>query len=347
MKLKEEEQLIFRTWVTEYFVEERKLKSNEIFERLQEDVPRLVKSIKKVSKKSGAIAYIGRCLLSKFRKEGWLTYKNGVWSVQVTSDRCAYCFKPLDELYLIDYNEHRFCNSDCSEEFEEVEDLEDFKEGYDCYWDKYYFLFDDFSHMYPNIKEYKSLKEENKLSNPLTYIELINFNKDIEEIIYDTYYDEIINDEGADGPFAWEIYRMLNIFKEELEELREVEAHIFKHRDKEKEFYSIIIDHNYLAKEGKKNKVLQKFIKKNSKYLMENCSHTWITSEREKRDQWYDELKKVIDGYFDYKNYYECDNCGAIVEQKYTRRAIDNYHYCEECFDDVKSSGGFNFREEY
>jgi hypothetical protein len=341
MKLKEQDQLLFRKWVTNYFSEDRKLRSKKILEKLQKDVPSLVKNIKKVAKKNGEVSYIGRCLLPKFKKEGWLIYKSGFWRVKVTPERCAYCFKPLNEVYLIDNNENHFCNDDC------LEELGDFQEGFNPYWDEYRMMYSNFRDMYPDIKKYKELK--NTLSNidPLTHIELINFIKDIEQILYDSEYQEIVIDEGGDGSFSWEVYRMFNILKDELEELIEVEGQVLSYRVKEKKFYSIIVDHNYLAGEGKKNKLLQKFIKKNSKYLMENCSHTWITSDREKRGQWYDELNKGIDGYFHYKNYYQCSNCEAVVEDRYTRKAIDDYNYCEECWEEVESSGGFNWREEY
>ncbi|WP_461207877.1 hypothetical protein [Clostridium sp. DL1XJH146] len=344
MKLKEKEKQLFQKWAIQYFANEKKLSSKDIFERLQKDLPSLIKGIKKVSKKSGVVAYIGRCLLPEFRREGWLDYKKGYWSVKIVPGRCAQCFKLIDDVYYIDSDDRHFCCEDCCEEFYEFYDL---GEDYNPYWDEYSMMYIEFIDMYPKIESYKIVNATDIDIDPLEHIKLINFIKDIEEIIYDSEYEEIVDDEGGDGAFAAEVYRMYCILKNGLEELIDIEGKVREKRPEEIELYSIVIDYDYLVNEGKKNKSLQKFIKKNTKFLMENRSNIWITSEFEKRSKWYDEFKKRMDGYISYKNYYQCPNCGAISEYNRTWRAIDDYHYCEKCYEDVKCSGGFNRRDDY
>lgn len=79
---------------------------------------------------------------------------------------------------------------------------EDFDEGYNPYWDEYMRMYSDFSDMYPHIKKYMKLKDKNEEVGPLAHIELINLIKDIEEIIYDYEYEEIVNDKGGDRVYV-------------------------------------------------------------------------------------------------------------------------------------------------
>jgi len=98
MKLCEKNQQLFNDLAITYIANNRSTTSQEIFELLEKNNPKLLKHIIKASKKIGPVAYIGRNLLAKYKKEGWLVYKDKSWKVNLVQERCAQCFKPLDKV---------------------------------------------------------------------------------------------------------------------------------------------------------------------------------------------------------------------------------------------------------
>ncbi len=91
----------------------------------------------------------------------------------------------------------------------------------------------------------------------------------------------------------------------------------------------------------KEEAILKEFKRKNRRYKMQS-GNTWGTTKLEKRSQWYGELKHVMGDALHYKNYYECPICLSLNTLYDTNRAIDNYHYCENCYDQVRLAGGFD-----
>lgn len=122
MKLAKRNRKLFDDWIRNFFKEERRATSKEIWEKLQQDQPRLGKAIKRAGARVGASAYIGRYLLRPITKEGWLHVLNGEWMVQATPERCYHCFSAIDDIYVIDAEENRYCSLDCLEECPEARD---------------------------------------------------------------------------------------------------------------------------------------------------------------------------------------------------------------------------------
>ncbi|MGH4138630.1 hypothetical protein [Clostridium sp.] len=201
--------------------------------------------------------------------------------------------------------------------------------------------------MYPKFSNYTKLDGTNNFISPFSHFNLLNLIQNIEDSINNSEFDEITNDEGADGKVAAEIYRMLAILNDKLIKLRNTEKNIRKHRTKEKQMYALEIEQNHLVKHANDNNVLMKFIKENRRCLMKNESNMWITAKLDRRNQWYDELKQTLEKNLSYKNYIECPICCTLSESKFTRIAIDGYHYCEKCCNEVEISGGFNKRQEF
>lgn len=205
-----EDQQMFKRYALLYFSKFRSLSSKEIYKLLGNYDPKLLKRIKRITKRTEPAAYIGRYLLPLFKKEGWLIYKDNKWNVQIVQDRCVQCFKKIDEVYLIDSGNLHFCSTDCADEFE------GFYEPYDCYWDEYLCLFTEFSEMYPKFSNYTKLDGTNNFISPFSHFNLLNLIQNIEDSINNSEFDEITNDEGADGKVAAEIYRMLVILNKKL-----------------------------------------------------------------------------------------------------------------------------------
>jgi len=87
--------------------------------------------------------------------------------------------------------------------------------------------------MYHKITQYTMLSVDKESASPFLHFSLLNFIHDIEETLDNGEFDEIVNDKGADGPIAAEIYRMLVILNNNLVELYQIEKNIKKLRAKE------------------------------------------------------------------------------------------------------------------
>jgi hypothetical protein len=339
MKLSEKDQQEFRNWVVSYLSRERSLTSKQIYEFLSRDDAVLIKHIAKAGKKAGVAAYIGRYLLPAFREEGWLKKETQSWVVNPVPNRCAQCLKPIGEVYMIDFDKNHFCSSDCCDEFDRDYDC------YESYEDEYFFLFDSFKNIYPKISSFKRFKYKEDDFNPVYHIQLINLIKDIENIIWDPDYSDIIYDQGADGPFAAEIYRIINILKDDLTELHWIEEDVNKSRPKQKKLYTLIIDSDYLSGPGKNDNLLKNFRQKARNHKVAN-KNIWTTNRLDIRNKWYYELSSVVKNALNSANYVECPLCLSLSEDKYTHRAIDGFCYCEKCHETVKKAGGYDLNRD-
>ncbi len=240
----------FNTWAVAYFKDHRTAQSKDIFNRLKEEMPVTAKKIEKAGKKIGGPAYIGRHLLPGLAKEGWLQNKDRVWSVNITPDRCPYCLKPIDEVYLIDIDENRYCSADCMDEYEDAEP------PYDSYWDDYIALFYEFEDIYYRyqgiLDDYATVTSKNPEPDKIifTHRDILKTINHIEEILPN--YDYILLNGGDDGPVAGEMNRMVESMQEKLDHLREMADNIAKIRQPQRKYYSITIDPAYLnARERK------------------------------------------------------------------------------------------------
>jgi len=323
----------FYSWTMSFFKNNRAAQSKEVFEKLKEEMPRMAKKIEKAGKKIGALAYIGRHLLPSFAKEGWLKNKDKVWSVEITPDRCPYCLQQIDEVYIIDIENNRYCNADCMEECEGAEP------PYDSYWDDYIALFYEFESIYHQyrgtLEDYETITNNGQDSRKIifTHIYAIKLIDHIEEILPDFEY--ILFNGGDDGSLATEMNRMVESIQAKLEHLRTMADNIGKLRNPQIKFYSIIIDPAYLNGPGKKDLELKKFMKKYRKYRNPAEPNIWTTDNSDLSHNWWDLLGYLKEA-LDYVNTVECPLCGKVETEKIRGRSIDEYRYCEDCYYDYE-----------
>lgn len=148
-KLRATDQQSLRQYVLSHVIRSRAITSQDLLDILEKNEPELLRRLSKASGKIGPAAYCGRYLFPKFRKEGWLTKADNGWKTNIAPERCAYFFKPLNEVYYITAN-MRFCDDDCVDKF----DWDSYDgDEYDCcppYGDEYASLFAEFKLLYPD-----------------------------------------------------------------------------------------------------------------------------------------------------------------------------------------------------
>lgn len=132
MPLTKDERKEFNQIVKGFFKQAREGSSDQIMDYIHKQNRKLLQRIKKESK-INPIAYIGRYLMRPLTQEGWIKHKRKQWSVEPIEGRCTYCFRSLEEVYLLDIEHNQYCNLNCMDELE-AEYLED------DYWDEYIFF---------------------------------------------------------------------------------------------------------------------------------------------------------------------------------------------------------------
>ncbi|TCT21768.1 hypothetical protein EDD68_11072 [Melghiribacillus thermohalophilus] len=319
MKLAKRNRKLFDDWIRNFFKEERRATSKEIWEKLQQDQPRLGKAIKRAGARVGASAYIGRYLLRPITKEGWLHVLNWEWMVQATPERCYHCFSAIDDIYVIDAEENRYCSLDCLEECPEARD------PYDSYWDDYVFLYMDFADFHGEAKDLRHC-----LPSPENHLGVCRLLKKMDQWFEFPDYDDIWFNGGDDGPIAREMYRMLRLLNQDDEQLKSLEREMREARGKQKMIYSIEV----LNLEGqlKENRAFHCFFRKNIKYFDE-IRHMFSTEDVWLWHDWGKELEEILPGAYRSINEFRCPSCGRIGEDNRFERLEDNYKYCEECYE--------------
>src|SRR5690554_3887579 len=129
MLIQKEELLQFKDCCRNYFKKERQGTSLDVLQGLKECDRKLYRAIEKTVGKRKMKGYIGRLLRSVGREE-WLIFEEKVWKAKPKWGYCTYCFSPIDEIYLIDIDNHQFCDSHCFDDYEAVM-------HYDAYADDY------------------------------------------------------------------------------------------------------------------------------------------------------------------------------------------------------------------
>lgn len=322
MKITGKDQETFFKWTTQYFRDNRQGVSKEIFNQYKKDFPPEAKRMEKLCKKTGAPAYIGRYLLPRLIREGWLILDKETWTVKVIPERCARCFSPIEDIYVIDIENRRYCSTECMDE------AEDAPPHYDSFVDSYFFLFDDYKDI---TLAYRSLLKDTRNNIIHDHILTKKLQEQTTEVLDN--HDSILFNGGDDGPLAAEMYRMLLDLQQYQQGLEELEAKIMKKRPPQTQFYSITINQDYMEGPGKQNPILRKFIKKHMQYRDQTIPNTWTTPKVELRNRWWETLHNSLGYALTYQNTLGCSLCGKRQERKYLTPAADEYLYCEECLD--------------
>jgi hypothetical protein len=211
MALSQENKQKIELFLRDYFANNRSLTTFEIIMTLQEDNPDIFELLKDASVKMNEENYLNRYILPKFKKEGWLSLIKDEWKVQLSHDRCTYCFQPLNQIYVIDIDLNRYCSWECTEK------CRYYAEPYENNLDMYSFLFDRFERLLPRCLFFNN---NTPFSQQTVLLELGEIVKEIVEIVEDSYYDYIRFDKGKESCVDLEIYRMLTILDQQYERLK-------------------------------------------------------------------------------------------------------------------------------
>lgn len=261
--------------------------------------------------------------MKSLSKEGWIKKEGKHWVTQYAENYCAYCFRPIEDIYLIDIDNYQYCSENCMDAAEAVE-------PYDSYWDYYFCLFLDFKELKPKCDHY--LKND-IMADADNYLNILQLIQDINEVFDNPDYNDIWYNGGDDGTVAAEMYRMLKTLQKDSETLRKKEEWIRKNRKPQGHYYSIIVDNDSLSNKEVKRK-LEHFIKLYNKYRDENRCNVWTTENIHLRNKWWDRLNKNRVP-VSYINSLECPCCGKVDDERNFHRALDNYKYCYECIGEL------------
>jgi hypothetical protein len=199
---------------------------------------------------------------------------------------------------------------------------------------------DDYIYLF---SEYQSLKEryQSYLRSPVekcfeSHLVLNVINRDIEEVLQDDCFSTVLWNGGDDGPLAGEMYRMLMNLREDADR---IEILIEKYKNLlpiTNQLFSIEID-NQLLRKRKRAESLREFIQRYRKYRNVDQANKWTTSDPSMRSDWYDLLMKEeqLERKFSILNETRCPHCDQVVESKWSRRAIDGYYYCADCYGEL------------
>jgi hypothetical protein len=115
MKISTQTFQLFIQYCYAYFRKEREGTTLQVVESLRSANPSLFRRIEKATGRGKTKAYIGGTLLKRLKKEGWLEYDSKGWRVKTEWGKCNYCFKSLEDIYLIDMDQaNKWTTSDPS-----------------------------------------------------------------------------------------------------------------------------------------------------------------------------------------------------------------------------------------
>ncbi|MGM8216618.1 hypothetical protein ACLIA0_13760 [Bacillaceae bacterium W0354] len=332
MLIQKEEFYSFKDFCRDYFKKNRHGRSVNVLERLKKDDRELYRTIEKAVGKQKIKGYIGR-LLRSISREGWLIYEKKEWRTKPEWGYCTYCFKELDDVYLIDIEQHQYCSSSCFDEHEAVP-------HYDGYADDYFFLFWDFEKL---KDEYEIFLNKPIKNDYLTHTRLTMVLRDLYNILDDSDYSAVLFNGGDDGPLASEMYRMMITLKTDAEQLERLLEQCKDVLPPTNQLYSIEISEEIMRKR-KRPEVLRQFVNDNRKYRNKDNKNKWSTSDSFQRLEWYDTLTKdeTLKDRVAWINEIECPLCEQVVGSDESRRVPDGYFYCEECYEQLDLQ--YNFR---
>ncbi|MBB5172463.1 hypothetical protein [Texcoconibacillus texcoconensis] len=202
--------MTINVWLKQVMKKQQKMNTHQLWEKMQQEEPTLAKKVKKQSGKSSPIAYLGRHILKPLSEEHWLTRDGKDWVICLPENHCAYCLRSVDDVYVIDANDHLYCGLDCLDDDEEADPIED------GYWDDYAMLVMDFEHYYPEAQRLLKTADFEDEEDRALARELYD---DLDEYLGSGDFTTIYMNGGDDGPLAAEMYRMLMCLEEVHEQL--------------------------------------------------------------------------------------------------------------------------------
>ncbi|WP_138419695.1 hypothetical protein [Aquibacillus sediminis] len=322
MLIEKQDFVAFKAFCRGYFKKQREAKSIEVLQELKVAERKLYRKMEKAVGKRKIKGYVGR-LLRSVSREGWLYYKQKDWKTKPEWGYCTYCFSPLEDIYVIDIDDHQYCNSDCFDELEA-------EPHYDGYADDYLFLFWDFEKLKDKYTSYLNRSLQKDFA---THLELSVILRDINNVMNDSDYATVLWNGGDDGPVAGEMYRMLMTLREDSELLGKQLVQCKKALPDTTKRFAIEVS-DAIMRKRKRPEVLREFIRNHRKYRDKENNHKWFTTDSFQRMQWYDALTQdeALTKEISWLNEVDCPECNQIVDDKSSRRAPDDFYYCEACY---------------
>jgi hypothetical protein len=166
-----------------------------------------------------------------------------------------------------------------------------------------------------------------------THLELTIIKRDIYEVLNDDYFSTVFFNGGDDGPLAAEMYRMLMVLNEEVKVIEDLIERCKRRLPETNELFSIEIDQDILRKR-KKPEMLRGFIQTHRNFRDKEKRNRWLTNDSAERSTWYSLLteNEELEGKIKYRNEIKCPHCEEVVERKWSRRTIDGFFYCDDCY---------------
>lgn len=198
------------TFLKDYFANNRTSSAFEIVVTLQEENNDLLQILNDANAKMNTESYLTRYILPKLKNDGWLSLIDDQWRVQLSPDRCSCCFKPIDQIYIIDIDLNRYCSWNCTEK------CYYFTNPYENNLDLYSNLYDQSETV---LSKCISFQENRDYSHKQNRAKLDKMVRKLDSMIHDPDYSEVLRTNGTASCIDAEIYRMLLLLEQECQRL--------------------------------------------------------------------------------------------------------------------------------
>lgn len=331
MKIKKSFKQDFFWYAKRRIVLNRDIKTDQLIKQLKADEPDLFKQL--AARKMDSVELANK-LLAELSQEIGIVCRSEKWTLKKSTKFCRYCASPLNEVYLQGGKGKRFCNIDCYDDYFEIpQDELDLHE--DPYWDDYLYLFDLFDYfkeLYPYHwlkKKLADIKQMNTQDLAFFHLNLLEYLNQLKEVFEEEAFLDIEKLEGADGPVAQEMFRILKLLRREDTDLKKAEAIARKKRGTQK-LYGIKVDGDKVTKSIQQKNEWITFNQRNKHHKVKH-QFLWTTRDVFRRNEWYDQLTCIFKDPVGYENLVQCLICSKWEDPRYMTRQADQFHYCTEC----------------
>lgn len=172
-------------YLRDYFANNRSVNKDELVFNLYAEQADWLVQLKDELGEMQIKTFISRYVLPKFVSEGWLKVNVNQMEVQLDPHKCAYCFRPVGDIYLIDIDTNKYCGSECTNSSAYYMD------PYEWGIDQYRFFFYFFEKWLPKIRDVINIASEDdrkrvnkliaKIEKAYTDYDVYGFEKPIAE----------------------------------------------------------------------------------------------------------------------------------------------------------------------
>lgn len=257
--------------------------------------------------------------------------------MQLSPDRCSCCFKPIDQIYIIDIDLNRYCSWDCTEK------CYYYTNPYESNLDLYSDLFDQFETLLPKSISFQENRDYSLKQNRAKLDKMV---RKLDSMIQDPDYREVLRTKGTESCIDAEIYSMLLLLSQEGQPLQNL---LSGETIKVCVHCSISLDEKYIVDQDGKlfcsDNCLENFLEENpadfephpyeeqyllvrSRYI--NILENWeqhlsskVNSLEAAVDELYEEIDEIIGDYSDFIRSEGDDGVYAWEIYQYTQKLKD------------------------